>query len=371
MVIYHGREKQLTWSRTSILSDGFNWFQKSFPNMDDHKNTKTLKTPPRHWLLNHHETTTGTVVANPTAHGPVVYFQADQQWGHVGSAQLSHLTRPKMEKTGAFRMFEWSWKDEFNQLWQTELSIPIASMYGIFSYIYHKNQPNVGKYTIHGSYGILSILPKTIPGIKMQVRYNHATSRRTKKIYKITIQKKTDWIILMKYLLLMEEIWLITEPPGMYIYSIYINLVNNRINYVSTSGHRISFIVSACCRPWLSDAPSSMSQWQCCSVLSEPFDLGKSGCNMMGPHHLQLPIYKAIYRGPIPPWYLLMVQKSGKLTSWSLVYPTIYIIHAKFYIYIPDGCLGFLPSTVLHQVIIWPPWFVSNKTRRMFNKKQG
>ena len=27
-------------------------------------------------------------------------------------------------------------------------------MYGVFSYIYHKNQPNVGMYTIHGSYGI-------------------------------------------------------------------------------------------------------------------------------------------------------------------------------------------------------------------------
>ena len=26
-------------------------------------------------------------------------------------------------------------------------------MYGIFPYIYHKNQPNVGKYTIHGWYG--------------------------------------------------------------------------------------------------------------------------------------------------------------------------------------------------------------------------
>ena len=24
---------------------------------------------------------------------------------------------------------------------------------GIFAYIYHKNQPNVGKYSIHGSYG--------------------------------------------------------------------------------------------------------------------------------------------------------------------------------------------------------------------------
>ena len=30
---------------------------------------------------------------------------------------------------------------------------PIGSMYGIYPYIYHKNQPNVGKYTIHGSSG--------------------------------------------------------------------------------------------------------------------------------------------------------------------------------------------------------------------------
>ena len=30
---------------------------------------------------------------------------------------------------------------------------PIESMYGIFTYIYHKNAPNVGKYTIHGFYG--------------------------------------------------------------------------------------------------------------------------------------------------------------------------------------------------------------------------
>ena len=30
---------------------------------------------------------------------------------------------------------------------------PIGSMHGIFHYIYHKNQPNVGEYTIHGSLG--------------------------------------------------------------------------------------------------------------------------------------------------------------------------------------------------------------------------
>ena len=27
------------------------------------------------------------------------------------------------------------------------------TMYGIFTYLYHKNQPNVGKYTIHGWFG--------------------------------------------------------------------------------------------------------------------------------------------------------------------------------------------------------------------------
>ena len=35
------------------------------------------------------------------------------------------------------------------------LSYPIGSMYGIFTYIYHKNQPKEGKYTIHGWYGYM------------------------------------------------------------------------------------------------------------------------------------------------------------------------------------------------------------------------
>ena len=35
-----------------------------------------------------------------------------------------------------------------------ESYLPIGSMYGIYTYIYHKNQPNVGKYTKHGSYGL-------------------------------------------------------------------------------------------------------------------------------------------------------------------------------------------------------------------------
>ena len=35
-------------------------------------------------------------------------------------------------------------------------------MYGIFPYMYHKNQANVGKSTIHGSYGYLNKL--LLPG---------------------------------------------------------------------------------------------------------------------------------------------------------------------------------------------------------------
>ena len=34
------------------------------------------------------------------------------------------------------------------------ISLPICSMYGIFTTIYPINDPNVGKYTIHGAYGL-------------------------------------------------------------------------------------------------------------------------------------------------------------------------------------------------------------------------
>ena len=33
-------------------------------------------------------------------------------------------------------------------------SVPIGSMYGIFTYIWPKFMVNVGEYTIHGSYGV-------------------------------------------------------------------------------------------------------------------------------------------------------------------------------------------------------------------------
>ena len=38
------------------------------------------------------------------------------------------------------------------------MTLPICSMYGIFTNIYPKNHPNVGKYTIHGAYGLDTVL---------------------------------------------------------------------------------------------------------------------------------------------------------------------------------------------------------------------
>ena len=43
--------------------------------------------------------------------------------------------------------------DLLKRIWNNLTWYPLGSMYGVFTYIYHKNQPNVGKYTIHGSHG--------------------------------------------------------------------------------------------------------------------------------------------------------------------------------------------------------------------------
>ena len=39
------------------------------------------------------------------------------------------------------------------------LVMPIGSMYGIFAYIWPQSMVNVGKYTIHGSYGMVNKIP--------------------------------------------------------------------------------------------------------------------------------------------------------------------------------------------------------------------
>ena len=65
------------------------------------------------------------------------------------------MGRPKPSYCG-LRGNMFSWKFFGSIILSTQLKyfkrpkplfIPIGSMYGIFTYIYHKNQPNVGKYT--------------------------------------------------------------------------------------------------------------------------------------------------------------------------------------------------------------------------------
>ena len=74
-------------------------------------------------------------------------------------------------KSGIFHQPRFPWNNrKFPSLnhhlgWRNscEVAIPIGSMYGIFTCIYHKNQPDVGKYTIHGSYGIFGSPPGSPP----------------------------------------------------------------------------------------------------------------------------------------------------------------------------------------------------------------
>ena len=49
---------------------------------------------------------------------------------------------------------------KLKSIFQESSHIPIGSMYGIFTYIWLKFMINVGKYTIHWSYGIGRILKK-------------------------------------------------------------------------------------------------------------------------------------------------------------------------------------------------------------------
>ena len=56
----------------------------------------------------------------------------------------------------------------------------MVSMHGIFTYIHHKNQPNVGIYTIHGSYGIETWGKKKLFGTPEMRRISGVIFRTTK-----------------------------------------------------------------------------------------------------------------------------------------------------------------------------------------------
>ena len=59
--------------------------------------------------------------------------------------------------------------------------IPICSMYGVFAYIYTINEPDVGKYTIHGAYGISkSTISGQLPARKL-LNYQRINNENTRQ----------------------------------------------------------------------------------------------------------------------------------------------------------------------------------------------
>ena len=74
------------------------------------------------------------------------------QWGFVFfSIILRFFLRILHDNSGVFWMIQPTMFIFIRNIY------PICSMYGIFTNIFPKNQPNVGKYSIHGAYGYIYI----------------------------------------------------------------------------------------------------------------------------------------------------------------------------------------------------------------------
>ena len=79
-------------------------------------------------------------------------IQSSQYCGPVEKSshhQLRLVDYPISSFTSFFTSKRW-----FPRRISEPSTLPIGFMYGIFTYIHHKNHLNVGKYTIHGSYGL-------------------------------------------------------------------------------------------------------------------------------------------------------------------------------------------------------------------------
>ena len=84
-------------------------------------------------------------------------MKATYSAGHFSAAALFRETQlPTLSSTPGPSELKFSQVEPegLEPLDGVHMALPIGSMYGIFTYIYHENQLNVGKYTIHGSYGL-------------------------------------------------------------------------------------------------------------------------------------------------------------------------------------------------------------------------
>ncbi len=77
--------------------------------------------------------------------------KAIQNQQHLTQIYRTETTQAKdVDKASPFLgkpLMKLKWKVETSKYWRH--AFPIGSMYGIFTYIYHKIQPNVGIYTMH------------------------------------------------------------------------------------------------------------------------------------------------------------------------------------------------------------------------------
>ena len=117
----------------------------------------------------------------------------------------------------------------FIQIWFW-LMIPIGSMYGIFTYIYHKNQPNVGKYTIHGSHGIVFVFFVETSGkvtIQYSIQKSHGASSHPWPLLKSlwnSLEPKgaVEGVFLRVVMVILVILVEMVSKANIYIYIIYI-----------------------------------------------------------------------------------------------------------------------------------------------------
>ena len=86
--------------------------------------------------------------SNPSQLSYAVHSVEEMEEMHLRDLEEEEMLQQKMQKPQSQRNTTVTWV-------KMEEPYPIGSMYGVFTYIYHKNQPNVGVYTIHGSYGYI------------------------------------------------------------------------------------------------------------------------------------------------------------------------------------------------------------------------
>ena len=100
-----------------------------------------------------------------------VYVSLQFTWNNTIFGFLGRFSNPLQKNIGMVCILPLEKKIQIRKKsCYPQSHIPIGSMYGIFTYIWHKSMVNVGKYSIHGSYGIRN------PSAKME---NTSSARKT------------------------------------------------------------------------------------------------------------------------------------------------------------------------------------------------